>query len=133
MVRAVQRGVRVCVIVPGHSDVRLVEFASLYVMRRLASYGVQILRWRGPMMHAKTATVDGAWSTIGSYNFDAQSRFRNLEVTIELLDPRVEGELAAQFESDRANCDEFSVDSWAKLPWWKKGLAWLAFRFRRFL
>ena len=38
-------------------------------------------------MHAKTATIDGTWSTIGSYNFDSQSRFSNLEVTVEILDP----------------------------------------------
>ncbi|HEY4241966.1 MAG TPA: phosphatidylserine/phosphatidylglycerophosphate/cardiolipin synthase family protein [Kofleriaceae bacterium] len=133
LVRAVQRGVRVCVIAPGHSDVRLVEYASLYVMRRLAGYGVQILRWRGPMMHAKTATVDGAWSTIGSYNFDAQSRFRNLEVTLEILDAQIAAEMVQQFERDRTNCEEFSAESWGHLPWWKKGLAWLAYRFRRFL
>ena len=133
LVRAVRRGVDVRVIVPGHSDIRLIEWASLYIMRRLARHNVKMLRWRGVMLHAKTATVDGIWSTIGSYNFDAQSRFNNLEVTLEILDPEVSTALATQFERDVALCDEFDEASWKKLPFWRKAFAWLAFRVRRFL
>jgi len=131
--RAVARGVDVRVLVPGHSDVRLIEFASLYVMRRLARRGVKILRWRGVMMHAKTATVDATWSTIGSYNFDAQSRFSNLEVTVEILDGDVGQALTTTFERDLANCDPFDEQAWKRLSWWRKALAWVAYRLRRFL
>jgi cardiolipin synthase len=133
LVRAVQRGVDVRVIVPGRSDVRIIEWASLYVMRRLARRGVKILRWRGVMLHAKTAVVDATWSTIGSYNFDAQSRFNNLEVTLEILDPAVGDNLVATFERDAALCDPFDEASWKQLPWWRKAFAWLAYRIRRFL
>jgi cardiolipin synthase len=133
LVRAVARGVDVRVIVPGHSDVRLLEWASLYANRRLASRGVKILRWRGVMLHAKTAVVDGLWSTIGSYNFDAQSRFNNLEVTLEILDPDVGSSLVAQFERDVTACDPFDEHAWRNLPFWRKALAWLAYRVRRFL
>ncbi len=133
LVRAVARGVDVRVIVPGHSDVRLIEWASLYVMRRLARRGVKILRWRGVMLHAKTAVVDAVWSTIGSYNLDAQSRFNNLEVTLEILDPVVGDQLVATFERDAASCDPFDEAAWKQLPWWRKVFAWLAYRVRRFL
>ena len=133
LTRAVRRGVDVRIIVPGSSDVRVVEWASLYVLRGLARVGIKILRWRGPMMHAKTATVDSAWSTIGSYNFDAQSRFSNLEVTIEILDPDTAQALGRTFELDTVNCEPYDERAWMKLPFWKKALAWLSFRFRRWL
>jgi cardiolipin synthase len=133
LIRAAGRGVDVQIIVPGHSDVRLIEWASLYVLRRLASRGVKILRWRGPMMHAKTAVVDASWSTIGSYNFDAQSRFNNLEVCVEILDPAIGQQMLAEFEHDIANCDPYDEAVWQQLPWWRKAFSWLAFRFRRFL
>lgn len=133
LVQAVKRGVDVRIIVPGHSDVRLLEWASLYVMRRLAKRGVKILRWRGAMMHAKTAVVDAIWSTIGSYNFDAQSRFNNLEVTIEILDGAVGKVLVEEFDGDREHCAPFDEAAWKKLPWWRKTLAWFAYRIRRFL
>lgn len=133
LARAVRRGVDVKVLVPGQSDVRLIQWAGDYVCRRLARRGVHIFRWRGPMMHAKTATVDTLWSTIGSYNFDAQSRFNNLEVCLEILDPQVALTLTKSFERDLANCDPFDEHAWLRLPWWRKALAWLAFRLRRWL
>ena len=133
LTRAVRRGVDVRVIVPGRSDVRLIEWASLYVLRRLAKLGVGILRWRGPMMHAKTATIDATWSTIGSYNFDAQSRFSNLELTVEILDAPTAQALAKTFEHDVENCDPYTEAAWKKLPWWTKALAWFSYRIRRFL
>ncbi len=133
LIRAAGRGVDVQVIVPGHSDVRLIEWATLYVVRRLVKRGVKILRWRGPMMHAKTAVVDATWSTIGSYNFDAQSRFNNLEVCVEILDESVSKALVAEFQHDFANCDAYDEAVWKRSPWWRKAFAWLAFRLRRFL
>jgi cardiolipin synthase len=133
LVQAKRRGCEVRVIVPGHSDVRVIEWASLYVLRRLARRGIQILRWRGSMMHAKTAVVDAVWSTIGSYNFDAQSRFNNLEATVEILDPAIGQALVQEFEGDLACCDPFDEAAWKQLPWWRKALAWCAYRLRRFL
>ena len=133
LARAVRRGVDVCVMIPGHSDVKLVQWATLYVMRRLARRGVRIFLWRGAMMHAKTAAVDALWSTIGSYNFDAQSRFNNLEVTVEILDPTTGQSLAASFERDIANADPFDERAWLHMPWWRKALAYIAYRLRRFL
>jgi cardiolipin synthase len=131
--RAVRRGVKVSVMVPGHSDVRMIEYASDYVLRRLAKRGVEILHWQGPMMHAKTAVVDGVWSTIGSYNFDAQSRWHNLEATLEILDPAIGEALVAEYDRDRQSCQPYDEAAWRRLPWWRKALAWLGYRLRRFL
>ena len=130
LARAVRRGVKVSIIVPGHSDVKMVEYASDYVLRRLAKRGVEILRWQGPMMHAKTAVVDGMWSTIGSYNFDAQSRFNNLEVTLEILDPKLGAEMVEEFNESRANCTLYDEAAWLRLPWYRKVLAWIGYRLR---
>ena len=133
LIRAASRGVDVQIIVPGRSDVRIIEWASHYVLRGLVKRGVKIWRWRGVMMHAKTAVVDAIWSTIGSYNFDSQSRFNNLEVTIEILDPKIGEELIRVFDTDVPNCDAYDETVWQRLPWWQKALAWLGYRFRRFL
>ena len=85
------------------------------------------------MMHAKSAVVDATWSTIGSYNFDAMSRFNNLEVTVEILDTSTGTALVQTFERDVANSEPFVLETWRKLPWWMKALAWIGFRLRRFL
>ncbi|HEX3757364.1 MAG TPA: phosphatidylserine/phosphatidylglycerophosphate/cardiolipin synthase family protein [Kofleriaceae bacterium] len=133
LTKAAARGVDVRVMVPGRSDVKLAQWAALYVMRRLARRGVRVFLWSGVMMHAKTATVDGLWSTIGSYNFDAQSRFNNLEVTVEILGSATAETLTASFERDIANAEPFDERAWLRLPWWRKALAWIGYRLRRIL
>jgi len=133
MTRAAKRGVDVRVIVPGRSDVRVIQWASLYVLRGLARRGVKVYLWRGPMMHAKTCVVDSIWSSIGSYNWDSMSRFNNLEVTVEILDPAIGRALVTTYERDLAECDPYDQEGWRRLPWWKKALAWIAYRLRRFL
>ncbi len=131
--RAVKRGVQVSVIVPGNSDVRLIEWAGHYVHRWLTQVGVRILRWPNVMMHAKTAVVDRVWSTIGSYNLDARSLRYNLEVTVQVLDEKIGGEMASQFERDALSCEPYDETVWNAMPWWKKARAWLAYQFRRWL
>jgi cardiolipin synthase len=133
MTRAVRRGVDVHVMVPGQSDVRMVAWAGLYALRGLTRAGVKVRQWRGVMMHAKTCVVDALWSTIGSYNWDSMSRFNNLEVTVEILDPAIAATLIASYERDLDGSDPFDQESWRKLPWWKKAAAWLSYRMRRFL
>jgi len=133
LVRAVRRGVEVTVIVPGRSDVRAVEWAGLYIHRRLAARGVRVLHWTGPMMHAKTAVVDATWSTIGSFNFDARSLRYNLEVVVEIIDPELGAQLEQRFREDQLGTVPFDEQAWVRLPWWKQALAWLAYRFRAWL
>jgi cardiolipin synthase A/B len=131
--RAVQRGVEVAVIVPGNSDVRMIEWAGHYIHRRLTRAGARILRWPNVMMHAKTAVIDGVWSTIGSYNLDARSLRYNLEITVEILDEKVGTEMVAQFKRDALTCEPYDEAVWQAMPWWKKARGWIAYQFRRWL
>jgi len=133
LIRAASRGIDVQVIVPGRSDVKIIEYASLYALRALAKRGIKLWRWRGPMLHAKTAVIDGVWSTIGSYNFDSQSRFNNLEVTVEILDAEIGAQLLEVFDADVPNCEPFDEATWKRLPWWRKAFAWIGYRLRRWL
>jgi cardiolipin synthase A/B len=131
--RAAARGVDVRVIVPGTSDVKAVEYAGLYLYRALARRGVRVFRWKGVMLHSKAAVIDQVWSTIGSYNFDARSFFYNLEVVAEFLDPAVGAVVQAQLDRDAAGSVPFDEAAWQRLPWWRRVLAWLAFRARDWL
>ena len=39
------------------------------------------------MVHAKTATIDGSWSTVGTANIDRLRMTGNYEINVELIDP----------------------------------------------
>ena len=85
------------------------------------------------MMHAKTATIDATWSTIGSYNFDAQSRFTTSRSPSRSSIPTSARRWSRASSATSPNCEPYDESAWNQLPWWRKALAWLAFRFRRFL
>jgi hypothetical protein len=41
--------------------------------------------------------------------------------------------MVKQFETDLAQTDRFEEAAWTRLPWWKKGLAWFAYQFEKYL
>jgi cardiolipin synthase len=124
--RAVARGVEVAVIVPGKNDVQAIRYAGLYLYGKLTARGIKVLRWRGPMMHAKIAVIDGVWTCIGSYNLDSRSLRYNLEVVVEVIDDQIGAVMERQFIADRAATDPFDPMSWSRLPWWRRLLSWMA-------
>ena len=52
------------------------------------------------MLHAKTLVVDGAWSSVGSVNFDNRSFQLHDEATLCVQPRRSHSELTEQFERD---------------------------------
>ena len=56
------------------------------LLRPAARRGVRIFRFRDAMVHAKTSTVDGTWSTVGTANVDRLSLQGNYEINVEVID-----------------------------------------------
>ena len=86
---AVRRGVDVRVIVPKVSDVPAVDYAGRRLFDWLLSRGVILYQWDRSVLHAKTAVIDDAWCTIGTYNLDYRSWRLNLEVNAAIEDAGV--------------------------------------------
>ena len=80
--KAVERGVRVMVIMPERCDVRLLD----HIMRRYISEamgrGIDMRICRRAFVHAKLAIVDGRRVVVGSANLDARSINLNHEVMV---------------------------------------------------
>ncbi|WP_428262670.1 phospholipase D-like domain-containing protein [Haliangium sp.] len=131
--RAVARGVRVRVIVPEISDVAVVVHAGRHIYGALIRDGVEILCWPKVMMHAKTTVVDGTWSCIGSYNFDAVSLYNNLEVALEVVDPRFGAAMDTAFEAAAARCAVMSLDGLRRRSLFEKLTSWVLYKLRRWL
>jgi cardiolipin synthase len=47
---------------------------------------VRIYEWNKSVLHAKFATVDGLWTTVGSHNLNALSDYGSLEANIDVMD-----------------------------------------------
>jgi len=109
---AAGRGVDVRLILPGHSDSWLVLHAGRSHYGDLLRGGVKIHERRGALLHAKTALVDGVWSTVGSTNLDWRSFLHNDEVNAVVLGQEFGAQMQAVFAADLAASDQVTLESW---------------------
>ncbi|HUP60517.1 MAG TPA: cardiolipin synthase [Thermoanaerobaculia bacterium] len=115
---AVRRGVDVRVIVPGeYADIPIVRHAARWQYEPMLRRGIRIFEYQPTMMHAKTMVVDGAWSTIGSSNFDDRSFRLNDEVNVNIYDDAIAAQMEQMFFEDLARCEEITRRRWLRRPW----------------
>lgn len=122
--RRAAAGVDVRMLIPEHSDVRLVDLARARLVRQLERNGVRVYRYRAPM-HTKTLVVDDHFALLGSFNLDIWGSAHNLEIGLAIHDPDVAARLAADFRSDLANALDHAP---ARSAWPQRALEWLAQR-----
>jgi cardiolipin synthase A/B len=109
---AAQRGVDVRLLVPGQSDEPMIASAARSHYQALLRSGVKIYEWQGKMLHAKTATVDGVWSTVGSSNLDWWSIARNNEINAIVLSHSFGDEMNLMFQNDLKSSEQIELDQW---------------------
>lgn len=103
---AAQQGVDVRILVPAQNNWLLVGSLSRGGYRSLLKSGVRIFEWQGPMIHAKTAVVDGVWSRVGSSNLNSASLIGNWELDVGVLDTKLASQLEELFLTDLSSSIE---------------------------
>jgi len=83
---AVQRGVRVRLLLQGRYERFLQYHAARPVHHRLLLAGVEIHEYAPSALHAKVAVVDGRWATVGSTNLDPLSLLLAREANVVTTD-----------------------------------------------
>ncbi len=110
--QAARRGVDVRLLVPATSNHVVVDWLSRGYYHELLASGVRLFRYQDAMVHAKTATIDGAWATVGTANLDRLSMTGNYEVNVELIDPAMAAEMERIFATDLGNSVELTAPEW---------------------
>ena len=114
---AAQRGVEVTIIVSEIGDQFLVYHAQGSYYEELLKAGVQIYRYRAPViLHSKSISVDDDIAVIGSSNMDIRSFQLNLEVTLVCYDTRVVADLR-EIEAEYIRCSHpLHLGTWQSRP-----------------
>ena len=108
-----RRGVRIRIVTDGEiTDAKPVKYSSREGYQQLLDWGIDIYEYQPTMMHVKAMVVDGAWSVIGSANFDNRSFELNDELTVAVADGQVARELTRDFESDMAKSLQLDPATW---------------------
>ena len=105
---AAQRGVDVRLLVPLKSNHIVADWISRGYFCQLLDAGVRIFRFQDAMVHAKTATIDGTWSTVGTANIDRLSLQGNYEINVEVIDEARRERWRRSSASTSRNCLELT-------------------------
>jgi cardiolipin synthase len=113
LVEAAERGVAMRILVPGsHIDKEFVRTAGRAAYDELLDAGIEIYEYRPTMLHAKTLTVDGVWSSVGSVNFDNRSFQLHDEVTLCVQSQSFAESLHEVFARDLESSERIEPDLW---------------------
>ncbi|WP_046470496.1 phospholipase D-like domain-containing protein [Allosalinactinospora lopnorensis] len=118
LVAAAQRGVEVHVLMPERSNHVIADWLARNRYSALLRGGVQLWLFQDAMVHAKTATIDGRWSTVGTANIDRVSLTGNYEINVEIIDSGVAAHLEQVFANDRGNARPLTAEEWSGRPVW---------------
>lgn len=130
---AAKRGVDVKIILPSTTDSSLVLHAARYNYSELLTSGVKLFERRNALLHAKTAVIDGVWSTVGSTNMDYWSLLNDDEVNAVILSREFALEMEKMFARDLAESDQIQLEEWKKRPLFQRVSEWFAHLFARWM
>jgi cardiolipin synthase len=109
---AARRGVDVKIILPETTDSSLALYAARYNYSELLESGVKIFERRNALLHAKTAVIDGVWSTVGSTNMDYRSLLNDDEVNAVVLGREFAAEMEEAFAKDLVESHQIKWEEW---------------------
>lgn len=134
LIEAARRGVRVRLIVQGHSDHPLYQLAARALYRHFLENGVELFEYRASELHAKVAVIDDAWATVGSSNIDPFSLLLSREANIVVLDRVFAGQLRASLENALSSgARQIHRRAWRRVAWYARFASWLAYGVVRLL
>jgi cardiolipin synthase A/B len=123
---AAARGVDVRLILPSQSDSEVVFQAGRSHYSGLLRGGVRLYERSGLVLHAKTAVIDGVWSTVGSTNLDWRSFLDNDEINAVILGREFGQRMLTAFTDDLAASREIDPEGWERRPFSLQLKEWMA-------
>ena len=116
LLAAAARGVDVRILLPMASNHIVADWLAHGYYSECLAGGVRLFLYQNAMVHAKTATIDGIWSTVGTANVDRLSLVGNFEVNAEFYDEELAQQMEKIFANDSLNTHEITLKEWQRRP-----------------
>ena len=130
---AAARGVDVKLILPSHSDSSIVFHAGRAHYASLLRGGVKVFERGGALLHSKTASIDGVWSTVGSTNLDWRSFIDNDEINAVVIGHDFAEDMHTMFLNDLKASEAIHPEAWEQRPPVNRLKEWMASFWQRLL
>jgi cardiolipin synthase A/B len=117
---AAERGVNVRIMVPWTSNHIITDWISHSYFSECLEAGIHVIGYTHAMLHAKTCTIDGKWSTVGTANMDRLSSLGNYEINVEIYSPEFAQQMERLFACDIDKAINLTAEQWHHRPWYAK-------------
>jgi cardiolipin synthase A/B len=130
---ASQRGVDITIVLAAESDAPMFDKATHFLYDFILRSRIRIYEYLPSNLHAKVATVDGLWSTVGSYNLNHVSDYASVELNVGVLDEP----FAKKFEEllqtiIKNDCREVTFEEYNRRSrWYRKISGWFSYQMIR--
>lgn len=108
--------VDVRLMIPSHSDSRLLQYASQSYLKEILRAGIKVYFYQGGFLHAKSLIIDNEFSSLGSTNFDFRSFDHNFEINAFLYSPETNAQMKKIFINDMRQCRRITLNRWKRRP-----------------
>jgi cardiolipin synthase len=132
MMDASKRGVEVQVIMPMHSDMRMVDILRNKYLGFLHTAGVRLLFYLPHNLHAKLLMIDDETFSVSSANFDFRSFRYQYEIALIGSEPDIVRQLKDHVAETVRNSQAFDYQEWNRRPLIEKIFEWTLLPFRHF-
>ena len=110
--RALERGVKVEIMLSTKCDVGVSPDVAAYHAKRLMERGADIYYYEDGFHHTKIMMVDSLFCTVGSANLNSRSLRYDYEVNAFIMDPATTHALQAIFEADKRHSTLLTPQNW---------------------
>lgn len=132
--RAIDRGVKVEIMVSAKSDIPLTPDCVFYNAHKLMKRGAIVWLYQPGFHHSKIMMVDGRFCTVGSTNLDARSMRFDYEENAVIIDRNTTLELDRMFDHDKQQSVLLTPEEWERFRTpWQKFRGWFGSLLRPFL
>lgn len=131
--KALDKGVKVEIMIPGKSDIPFTPDAAMYIANRLRKKGADIYIFNGGFHHSKIMMIDSLYCTVGSTNLNSRSLRYDYEINAFIFNEETTNELMEIFKEDQKNSTLLTKEIYKERSTWKKFWGWFAHLFTPFL
>jgi len=130
---ASSRGVDIKIVLAAESDAPIFKRATRFLYEYILRNNIKIYEYLPANLHAKVATVDGKWCTIGSYNLNHISDYGSIEMNVDVLD----ADFTDRFEKIllkiiRDDCRQVTFEEYLKRKTWvSQFTGWMSYQMIR--
>jgi cardiolipin synthase A/B len=127
------RGVDITIVLAAESDAPMFDRATQFLYDFILRSKIRIYEYLPSNLHAKVATVDGKWSTVGSYNLNHVSDYASIEINVGILDEQFAHEFEKTLrEIIKNDCREVTFEEYKRRRTWYNRLSdWFSYQMIR--